>query len=352
MPHKKRSTINERIRLYFKKVSFEREERAKRRYKKKVIRRRIKEHQQEEKQKPQRVRSRSRKRIRNFFPPLPGIPLFEKQNRTFLYLAVDSTAIYIITFILVYFLYQLIILAGASLWGTGTIQQYHRMVFTGHASLYSRLGILFIASVGPNLTLVLGLILFTWVFRLKFFSGLQRLFVLWLALHSINHFFGALMYGAITNEGFKDVTRLLNIQQVLMFFLAFIALILLFWIGLRATRPFLETTTSLTMINSDNRRRFIINQVILPWIVGSLLLAMLFDPDNLNFTYELLTFITMGFIIIPVWFNRHRRPRFKIRKIKIRIHYTYVVLVVILLIALWVASNKGLGFTTVFDLIK
>jgi len=349
---KRRKSLKERTSQYIKRINYEREERAKRRYKKKVIRRRIQEHQQEEKQRPQRVRSRSRKRIRNFFPPLPGIPLFEKQNRKFLYLAVDSTAIYIITFILVYFLYQAIILAGASLWGTGTIQQYHRMVFTGQTSVYTRLGILFIASMGPNLLLLLGFILFTWVFRLKLFSGLQRLFVLWLALHGINHFFAALMYGAITNEGFKDVTRLLNIQQVLMFFFAFIALILLFWVGLRATRPFLETTTSLTMINSDNRRRFIINQAILPWIAGSLLLAMFFDPDNLNFTYELLTFITMGFIIIPVWLNRHRRPRLKIRKIKIRIHYTYVVLVVILLIAFWVASTRGIGFTTVFDLIK
>jgi hypothetical protein len=95
-----------------------------------------------------------------------------------------------------------------------------------------------------------------------------------------------------------------------------------------------------------------INEVILPWIAGSLLLALFFVPDNMNFTYELLTFITMGFMVIGAWLNRHRRPRLRIRKARVRIKYTYIVLMVILLLTFWVAQNKGIAFTTVFDLIK
>jgi hypothetical protein len=190
------------------------------------------------------------------------------------------------------------------------------------------------------------------VFKKKYFAGLQRLFILWLALHAINHFLGAWMYGAITREGFKDLTRLINIQQVLMYLVAIITLVLLFWAGIRAARPFLETTTSLTMINSENRRKFIVNQAILPWITGSIFLALFFVPDNMNFTYELLTFVTMGFMVTGAWLNRHRRPRLRIRKARVRIKYTYIVLMVILLLTFWVMQNKGIAFTTVFDLIK
>ena len=352
MSQRKRQSIRERYRLYIRRMKYEREERDKRRYKKKVIKRRIQEHRREEKQQPKKVRSRTRKPVRRLFPPLPHIPLFEMQNRKFLYLAINSTAIYVGTFILVYFLYQLIIFCTVNGFGEEIIRHYHNIVFTSQPSLLTRVGILLIASLGPILLLLFGLFLFNWVFKRPGLAGMQRLFVLWLAMHSINHFFGAMMYGAITSEGFKDVTRLLNVQQMLMFFLAFTALVVEFWIGLLAARHFLETTTSLTLINSENRRRFIVSQAMLPWIIGSLFMALFFHAENFNFTYELLTFITMGFITIPVWLNRHRRPRLRIRKKKVRVHYTYVVLMVILLIAFWVASTKGLGFTTVFDLIK
>ena len=352
MLRKKPPTISDRFSLYIKRLRYQREEKARERYKKKVMRRHLKERKQEEKQKPHKVRSRSKKPFRRVFPPLPAIPLFEKQNRKFLYLAINSTAIYISTFIIIYLLYQLILFAGATFWGTETIEQYFRLVFTGHASLFTRLGILFIATMAPLLVFIMGVLLLSWVFRKKHFAGLQRLFILWLALHAINHFLGAWMYGAITREGFKDVTRVVQISQVLMYLFAFITIILLIWTGVRAARPFLETTTSLTQINSENRRMFMVSQIILPWIAGSILLAIFFVPDNMNFTYELLTFITMGFMAVGAWFNRHRRPRLRVSKVKVRINYTYIVLMVIMLLVFWVAQNKGIGYTSVFDLIK
>jgi hypothetical protein len=352
MSPRKNNSLQERFTFYLKRLRYLREERAKRRYKKKVMRRHLKERKKEEKQKPQRVRSRTKKPIRRVFPPLPAIPIFERQNRKFLYLAINSTAIYVCTFILIYLLYQIIIVAGATFWGTNTIEQYFRLVFTGQPSLFTRLGILFIATMGPLLVFIVGVLLFGWVLRKKHFAGLQRLFILWLALHAFNHFLGAWMYGAITREGFKDVSRVVHISQVLMYLLAFITLVALIWTGFRAARPFLETTTSLTLINSENRRKFMVNQAIMPWIIGSILLAVFFAPDNMNFTYEMLTFITMGFMVVGAWLNRHRRPRLRIRKVKTRIKYTYIVLMVILLLSFWVAQNKGIGFMSVFDLIK
>ncbi len=352
MGSRRHKSFKERVRLYIKRLRYEQNERAKRRYKKKVIRRRMRANLRDERHHTRSIKRRSKKRFRFVFPPLPHIPLLETQNRRFLFQAINSTAIFIISYILVYFLYQFTVFLLSSYMGTESIHRYYNLAFSGQATSIERLGMLFMATAGPIVTLIAGFILFRWVFNRAYFAGLQRLFILWLAIHGVNHFFGALISGAINVDGYKAVASLLHIEPILMIFVAFISILLLGWIGYLSTARILETTTSLSMTNPDNRRMFFWSQIILPWIIGSLILAILIFPSKMNYTYELLTLITMGFALIPAWLNRHTKPHLRIRKIKVRVHNTYIMLMVILLFAFWVALMKGLAYTTVFDSVR
>jgi len=285
-------------------------------------------------------------------PPLPRIPLLETQNRRFLFQTINSSAIFIISYILVYFLYQFTIILLANYLGVESIHRYYALAYSGQATSIEHLGTLLMALAGPIVSLIAGFILFRWVFNGAYFAGLQRLFILWLAIHGLNHFFAALISGAIMEGGYKDMATLLHIEPILMTFFAFVSILFLGWIGYLSTARILETSTSLSMTNPDNRRMFFWSQIILPWIIGSLILAIHFFPIEMNHSYELLTLITIGFALIPAWFNRHTKPHLRIRKIKVRVHNTYIMLMVILLFALWVALNKGLAYTTVFSAVK
>ena len=196
MGSRRQKTIKERVRLYIKRLRYEQDERAKRRYKKKVIRRRMRANLRDEKQHTRKTKRRAKKRFRVIFPPLPRIPLFETQNRRFLYQAINSSAIFIISYIMVYFLYQFTIFLVSNYLGADSIHRSYNLALSGQATSIERLGVLLMASAGPIVTLFAGFILFRWVFNRAYFAGLQRLFILWLAIHGMNHFFAALVSGA------------------------------------------------------------------------------------------------------------------------------------------------------------
>ncbi|MEA3478515.1 MAG: hypothetical protein U9R60_10085 [Bacteroidota bacterium] len=354
---RKRKSFRKRIQLYFRRLRYERTERAKRRYKRKVHRRQLKQHREREKAKmlPGTKKKRrpyyKKRRLSNILPPIPGIPIFQRHNRSFLYQAINSTAIFIITYVLFYFAYQLTVFIAAHYWGMDTILQHYDLLFNDQTTPATRIGIVVIAFSAPILSLIMGFVMIRWVFRTPGVTGLQRLFVLWLALHGLNHFFGALISGVITIEGFGYVANWLNMEPALKLILSVIALLLLTWIGSRSTSRFLETSSSTTLINPQNRKNFLFSQAIIPWIAGSIIIILVNIPDNFNYWYEIITFITMGFVIIPIGLNLSATTHLKIHKARVRIHYSYIVLLLILILAYRVAMAYGASFTTVFDVV-
>jgi hypothetical protein len=263
----------------------------------------------------------------------------------------NSTLIFIISYIIVYFIYQLTVILSASLFNIDSILYYFTLDFDDLSPLWSRLNIIFITFSGPFISLVIGLFLFNYLFKLKRFKSLQKLFILWISLHAFNHFAGALILGIVTTDGFGYVVEWLYLGIVFKFIIIFIAFFILIIIGYQSTSKFLSTSNSLERVKVGVRNTFLFNQAFLPWLLGSLILIIIRIPNNFNYPYETLMFFSLAFVVIPVFFNDMAKP-YKIYK-KIRRKYSlnigYIILFLLLLTAFRIGLDNGLHFIITID---
>ena len=263
----------------------------------------------------------------------------------------NSTLIFIVSYIIVYFIYQLTVILSASLFDIDSILYYFTLDFDDLSPLWSRLNIIFITFSGPFISLVIGLFLFNYLFKLKRFKSLQKLFILWISLHAFNHFAGALILGIVTTDGFGYVVEWLYLGIVFRFILIFIAFFILIIIGYQSTSKFLSTSNSLERVKVGVRNTFLFNQAFLPWLLGSLILLIIRIPNNFNYPYETLMFFSLAFIVIPVFFNDIAKP-YRIYK-KVRRKYSlnigYIILFLLFLTAFRLGLDNGLHFIITID---
>ncbi len=263
----------------------------------------------------------------------------------------NSTLIFIVSYIIVYFIYQLTVILSASLFDIDSILYYFTLDFDDLSPLWSRLNIIFITFSGPFISLVIGLFFFNYLFKLKRFKSLQKLFILWISLHAFNHFAGALILGIVTTDGFGYVVEWLYLGIVFKFILIFIAFFILIIIGYQSTSKFLSTSNSLERVKVGVRNTFLLNQAFLPWLLGSLILLIIRIPNNFNYPYETLMFFSLAFIVIPVFFNDVAKPYRIYKKIrrKYRLNIGYIILFLLLLTAFRIGLENGLHFIITID---
>lgn len=336
-------TLRERIDYYFKKRAFKREERAKNK-----LRKRQHREYRDSYRKAEAGRSLAEKllTIKEAEAELKE----SRARRSSLYhnaaYIVNSTVIFITTYIIVYLLYWLTEMFMASLYGLDSILYFYDLKFNDYSSLWSRFNILVITGIPPVVSLAVGLILHRITFQNTRFNPLQKLFILWWALHSISHFFGAFASGVVTNEGFGYVAAWMYMNTAFKFMFSLISLFFLGVVGYYSKQMFLETSNSVNRIKSENQVAFIFTQALIPWFLGTVLILLTRIPKNFDYPYETLILISMAFAVIPAFFKLNVKPKLNMLKLKkkTRINYGYVITVIALLAFYRIVLDIGLHF--------
>ncbi len=343
-----KGSFTERLELRSKKRALKREEKKKNRIKKKIRKQHQKRYKKEElgRTLPQRLMTVTPDGEQD--SGKKKISIFSKRsafykNSSYI---VNSTIIFILTYIVVYLVYWLTELLTASLFGFDSILYYYDLKFNDYSALWTRFNILVITGVPPFLCLAIGLLLHRRIFQLKRFSGLQKLFILWWSLHSLNHFFGAFASGIVTSEGFGYVAAWMYLNTALKFLFSLISLFLLAVIGYYSRKHFLETSFSLNRIKRENQVSFLFTQALIPWIVGSFLILIIRIPHNFDYPYETLLLFSVGFAIIPAFFNSKVKPKLNMLKVKKHVHInaTNIIMVLVLLAFYRILLGIGLHF--------
>jgi hypothetical protein len=275
-------------------------------------------------------------------------PLFSRHNPLLRNSSIifNSTLIFISTYILTYLFYWGSELLMASFYGLDSTLYYYDLKFNDHSQLWTRFNILLITGLGPVLCLVLGTYLYKVLFRNSRFTGLQKLFILWLSFHMINHFFGAFPSGVVTDEGFGYVAAWLYMNTAFKFMFALVSLFVLGLIGYFSAERILETADSQSRIKAERRPSFILMQMILPWVIGTAILLLSRLPHNFDYPYETLMLFSIVFMIVPPIFNENVKPRLNMLRLKKRrnIHFGQLTMAVVLLAFLKIALGIGLHF--------
>lgn len=281
----------------------------------------------------------------------------KRQFTRLMSLMVNSFVMFILAYIIAYLVYQFAVMFIAAHFGINSILYYYEVLFPiGNSSpLWNNYNIIMITFAGPLISLLIGTIIYRFILRRDKVTGQTKLFLLWISLHMINLFFGALIAGMITDQGFGYVIAWLFIPTTIRFLLAIIALFILGLIGYSTTRHILESTNSNFWTKKENKPRLFFFYMLVPWFVGSLLLFILKIPNNLPqheniMVYDTIGFFSMVFLIIPAFFNTKARPsssqirgmeRSKEEKVNLR----YLTVLGIALLLFRLGLNYGLYYS-------
>ena len=266
--------------------------------------------------------------------------------------AVNSTMLYIAAYMVAFFTYQLAVIFVASHYGIDSVLYYYEVYFPcgNNSPLWTPFNIILITLSGPMISIIMGTIYHHVVLK-RMYKPANKLFVLWLAFHSINMFFGAFVAGIITDQGFGFVADWMYMHVAFKFMFAIIAIFILAVLGFYSARYFLETATSVYRIKSKNRLAFFIAQGIIPWFIGGLILFAIKYPTILPqheniLVYDSIILGTFIFLIIPIIFNTKAKPKFidKYSRSKRGINWTMVIAIVLLLVVFRLGLSGGLHF--------
>lgn len=215
------------------------------------------------------------------------------------FMFVNSTAMYVLAYILLYVTYQLVTSRIAQSLDIRSVIYYHKIDFRVPADFWNPVRVIYTFAAGPVTCLLLAIIFFRLYKMTKKKPGWARLFFFWLYLHGCNLFFGAYVAGVITGNGFRWVTNYMAVSRKIEFVIAFFCVLFLFAIGYFSTRGFIQMSPSQSLIERFSRRTFVFAVCIAPWMVGSIILV-LFKLPNIT-PNETIVYLMMFTVAVPVF---------------------------------------------------
>ena len=220
------------------------------------------------------------------------------------YISINSTICYVLAFICTTVLHELAHAIAGFMSGTEPVM-HHNFVehqFTDQLSIAQKTGI---ALMGPLTSFLQGLIAGGWFIMTKKRGPLQ-LFVLWLSVLGFNNFLGYVMTGPVFQAGDIGKTYLLlNTPGILQIFNVLLAAIGLLLVANLMSRPFLEFSYKEDWLKPEKQaRKFSFSMIMVPWIIGSIIITLLYLPmvHIVSIIYPIMS----GFIFIYPWQNSVR----------------------------------------------
>ncbi len=274
---------------------------------------------------------------------------FKQVKRNNVIIAVNSTVMYIFTFLLVSFLYQLITATVASEYKVNTIFYLDKLKFLtpdNNFEIWNKDSALTVFGAAPLISLVLAFVCIMMYARFSEEASVMKLFFLWGALHLLNHVLGAFTIGTIFfMYGSNLLVDWMLLGMEMNIVLAAAAIILLIIVGNYSVMPILTSTNSNFLLQEENRRSFVFNQVYKPWLFGSIILFLFYLPE----TPKLENFLNVSMLImlLPVYF-RYRSPKFPTNELEedsvYKLSWRFITILIFFIIILRIIFIDGIPF--------
>jgi len=202
------------------------------------------------------------------------------RKSTFLIITVNSAAIFLLSYFLVYFTTQLMTAISASAFNINSIIYYYNIDYLIRSGEWTSDAVAVVFSSGPVFSVFCALVLIIIYVKVVSETGLSRLFLLWCFCHFLINFFGNMLVGTILNEGFGYVIMYQFVMDTGKMIITLFAVLCIFLTGLFMSRLFLYSgNIYFNVLDHHNRRRFVIAQYILPFLLGDLIIFLLKLPE-------------------------------------------------------------------------
>lgn len=230
------------------------------------------------------------------------------QKRDSVYILINSTAFCLLSYMVVFMIFQLTTIFSSSIFDISNTLYYNKIGFNVRPEAWTFDSVKIIYSSGNVVLFMLTILFLVVIIKAMEFNGLLRLFFIWGFIHSVSMLLGSFVIGAFNFEGFGIVLSYLYLADTAKMLLLFIGLVLLLAIGMLMVKPFLFSANSYyNLLIPEMRPAFRRNQFIFPFIISTLFLLIIKYPLSLYDT--LMLFIPM-FILFPLYWGIERYPVF------------------------------------------
>lgn len=213
---------------------------------------------------------------------------------------VNSTAVYLVAFLVVYAIYYLTNSAVGHYWDIDNTLFYYGTDFSSYRGAWYRSYVISIYGAGPILCLLWALVNIRLYFLTYKKPGIGKLFHAWSIIHGFIMFFGAATVGVFTKSGFGYALRWSYLPYAVCIIIAVVAAVLLLTLGLRFINFFMYAAPSTQLFDeNDTKKSFVRSVVLYPYVLGSLFL-LIFQVPELPLANVLLI-LCPGLVCIPMW---------------------------------------------------
>ncbi len=223
----------------------------------------------------------------------------EVLRETFRTIAINSSLLFIIAYLIIYFLNLLITGYTAILFNIPVVIYYHDVDFLIRGVDWNPDSVSGVFSSGPIAMFTLSIFLLILYKAVETETGILRLLLLWMIFHTLTRFFGEILVGAILNKGFGYVILYMFVMDTGKVVLVILGFVAMFTVGLFMTRQSLYSANIyFNDLHRVIRTQFIVNQFILPFLVGNLVIFLIKIP-RFSF-YDVCLNGSMILILIPI----------------------------------------------------
>lgn len=299
------------------------------------------------------IKTFDRNTLRRWFKGLLAFAENKDKRHNFFVISVNSLVLFLLSYMVIYVLSQLITVWVATTFDYKTILYYYKIYYDIESSAWNADSVKILYSIMPLNGILLGTIFIILFSTFRNEPGNFKLFFLWGFVHGMVMFFGSLLMGTLLNKDFGWVIAYMYYRDTGKMIFSIISIFALVAIGGVIAKSFLISGNAyFNFIDKKNRKFMLTGQVIFPIITGTIILALIKIPNEFYYGtvdemyYEFLKLSTLVILVIPliVAFRSYDETYFDEEPRKIFLNWKALVVTVVIIIAFRFGLVSGITF--------
>ncbi len=299
------------------------------------------------------IKTFDRNTLRRWFKGLLDFAENKDKRHNFFVISVNSLVFFLLSYMVIYVLSQLITVWVATTFDYKTIFYYYKIYYDIESNDWNADSVKILYSILPLNGILLGTIFIILYSTFRNEPGNFKLFFLWGFVHGMVMFFGSLLMGTLLNKDFGWVIAYMYYRDTGKMIFSIISIFALVAIGGIISKSFLISGNSyFNFINKKNRKFLLSGQVIFPIITGSFILALIKIPNEFYFGtvdemyYEFLKLSTLAILVVPliVAFRTYDEIYFDEEPRKIFLNWKALAVTVLIILAFRFGLVGGITF--------
>jgi len=220
-------------------------------------------------------------------------------RRNFWVIAINSTSTFVLAYLFVFYLNLGVKVLMIGVFDYPIVVTYDTVYFLIRDYEWTHDSVRLIYSAGPILVFIFGLLSLMAYSGFVDDDGRMKIIFIWFSLHAFNFVFSSLSIGNIFKHELGHVFNWMYLHDTAKMLVALVGFFGLILSAFVVTRPlFLSANTYFNKLNERNMPFFITAQVIVPYIIGSVIGVLFFLPTIP--VQEQYSWVVMGVLLIII----------------------------------------------------